>query len=169
MLNNVLANFYERDIRKLIEEISLFKSEEDLWKTKGSVKNACGNLVLHIIGGTNYLIGATLAKTGYIRDRDQEFIKKDVKRSVLIAQLEDLIAMINNTVNALTPEQMDAEYPIFFDKPKTSVSYVLVQLLAHLNYHLGQVNYLRRVLEEKDVEINKIHAPDLLSNSPRAG
>lgn len=147
MMNNVLASFYERDIRKLIEEVGLFKNEEALWKTQGSVKNSCGNLVLHIIGGTNYLIGATLAKTGYIRDRDQEFIRKGVERSLLVAQLEELIPMINKTVNALTPEEMEAEYPIFFDKPKTSVSYVLLQLLAHLNYHLGQVNYLRRVLE----------------------
>ena len=147
MLNNVLANFYERDIRKLIEEINLFKNEETLWRTAGSVKNSCGNLVLHIIGGMNYLIGATLAQTEYARNREQEFIQKDVERKELIAQLEALILLINQTLNALTTEQMENEFPIFFDKPKTSVNYVLVQLLAHLNYHLGQVNYLRRVLE----------------------
>ena len=147
MLNNILANFYERDIRKLIEEINLFKNEENIWRTAGSVKNSCGNLVLHIIGGMNYLIGTTLAQTNYVRNRDQEFIRKDVERKELVAQLEALILMINQTLNALTFEQMEAEYPIFFDRPKTSVSYVLVQLLAHLNYHLGQVNYLRRILE----------------------
>jgi hypothetical protein len=146
-LNNVLANFYERDIRKLIEEVNLFSNEEDLWKTQGSVKNSGGNLALHIIGGLNYLIGTTLARTGYVRDRDQEFIRKDVARKDLVARLEELIPMINQTLNALTAEQMEAEYPIFFDKPKTSVSYVLVQLLAHLNYHLGQVNYLRRIFD----------------------
>ena len=147
MLNNELANFYERDISKLIEEINLFKNEEDLWRTASSVKNSCGNLVLHIIGGMNYLIGTTLAHTEYVRDRDQEFIQKNVERKELVAKLEELITMINQTLNSLTPEQMENEYPIFFDKPKTSVSYVLVQLLAHLNYHLGQVNYLRRILE----------------------
>jgi Protein of unknown function (DUF1572) len=147
MLNNVLATFYERDIRKLIEEVNLFRNEEDLWITQGSVKNSSGNLVLHIIGGLNYLIGATLAHTGYVRNRDQEFIRKGVERKELVAQLEALIPMINETVNSLTPEQMEAEYPIFFDKPKTSTSYVLLQLLLHLDYHLGQVNYLRRILE----------------------
>jgi hypothetical protein len=147
MLNNVLADFYERDIRKLIEEVNLFNDEEDLWKIHGSVKNPCGNLVLHIIGGLNYRIGTTLAHTGYIRDRDQEFIKKGVARTELVAGLEALIPMINKTLNALTPEEMEAEFPVFFDKPNTSVSYVLVQLLLHLNYHLGQVNYLRRILE----------------------
>jgi hypothetical protein len=147
MLNSVLANFYERDIRKLIEEVKLFRNEEDLWRTKGSVKNSSGNLVLHIIGGLNHLIGATLAQTKYVRDRDQEFIRKGVERKILVVQLEELIPMINETVNGLSSEDMEAEYPIFFDKPGTSTGYVLIQLLLHLNYHLGQVNYLRRVLE----------------------
>ena len=147
MLNSVLASFYERDIRKLIEEVKLFRNEEDLWRTQGAVKNSSGNLVLHIIGGLNYFIGATLAQTGYVRDRDLEFIRKGVVRKDLVAQLEELIPMINETVNALTHEQMEAEFPIFFDKAKTSTSYVLVQLLLHLNYHLGQVNYLRRIFE----------------------
>jgi len=147
MLNNILADFYERDIRKLIEEVNLFKDEENLWRTQGSVNNACGNLVLHIIGGLNYLIGATLAHTGYVRDRDKEFTRKGVEREVLVAQLEALVPMISKTINAFTQDEMEAEYPIFFDKPKTSSSYVLLQLSLHLNYHLGQVNYLRRILE----------------------
>jgi len=144
MLNSILANFYERDIRKLIEEINLFKNEEDLWRTTGSVKNSSGNLVLHIIGGLNYLVGTTLAQTGYVRNRDQEFIRKGVKRESLIAQLEELIPMINETLNNLTPEDMEAGYPLIFDDMQRSKSYVLVQLALHLNYHLGQVNYLRR-------------------------
>jgi len=147
MLNNVLAKFYERDLHRLIEEVNLFRKEDDLWKTRGSVKNSCGNLALHIIGGLNHLIGTTLAQTGYVRDRDQEFIRKGVERKDLVAQLEALIPMINETLNAFTPEDMEAEYPIPFDDMRTSNSYVLVQLLLHLNYHLGQVNYLRRILE----------------------
>jgi hypothetical protein len=70
-----------------------------------------------------------------------------VARNDLVAQLEELIPMIRKTLNALTSEQMESEYPIFFDAPKTSTGYVLVQLLLHLNYHLGQVNYLRRIIE----------------------
>lgn len=147
MLAGTLASFYERDIRKLIEEVNLFRDEENLWRTRGSVNNTAGNLVLHIAGGLNHLIGATLANSGYVRNRDQEFVKKGLARAELVVQLEVLIPMINKTLNALTPEQMEADYPIFFDKPNTSMSYVIVQLLAHLNYHLGQVNYLRRILE----------------------
>lgn len=142
-----MAEFYERDIGKLIEEVNLFRNEENLWKTDGSVKNSCGNLVLHVIGGMNYLIGATLAQTGYVRNREEEFTKKDVTRKDLVAELEDLRLMIKTTLDNINQEQMEADYPIFFDRPGVSTGYVLMQLSLHLNYHLGQVNYLRRILE----------------------
>jgi hypothetical protein len=147
MLNTVLANFYERDLRRMIEEVNLFKNEENLWRTQGSMKNSSGNIVLHIIGGLNYLIGTNLAQTGYVRNRELEFSAKDVERNELVAGLEKLIPLINQTLNAFTPDQMEAAFPIMFDDARRSNSYVLVQLVAHLNYHLGQLNYLRRMLE----------------------
>ena len=146
MLNSMLVSFYERDLRKVIEELNQFKNEADLWRTQGSVKNSSGNLVLHLIGGMNYHIGANMGHTGYVRDREQEFSRKGVERKVLVDQLETLMAMIGKTVNAMTPEDMEAEYPMVFDGEKRTNSYMLVQLLAHLNYHLGQVNYLRRII-----------------------
>jgi hypothetical protein len=147
MLHPFLADFYERDLHRLIDELNLFQQEENLWRTEGAVKNASGNLALHIIGGLNYLVGATLAHTGYMRNRDLEFTRKGVARAELVAQLEALIPMIRQTIGSLTKEQMENDFPIFFDRSHTSTAYVLVQLLAHLNYHLGQVNYLRRILE----------------------
>src|SRR6185437_10106114 len=85
MLNNLLANFYERDLRKVIEEVNAFKNEEDMWKIQGTVKNSCGNLVSHLIGGLNHFIGATLAHTGYVRNRDLEFSVKGTPRKELNA------------------------------------------------------------------------------------
>ena len=69
---------------------------------------------MHIIGGLNFLIGTTLAHTGYVRDRDKEFTQKGVERKVIVTQLEALIPMIKTTLNA--QENMDAEYPLIFDK-----------------------------------------------------
>jgi hypothetical protein len=147
MVNNVLANLYERDLRKLIEEVNLFQNEENLWKTTGTVKNSSGNLTLHIIGGLNHFVGATLANSGYVRDRPQEFARKGVPRHELVAQLEILIPLIRATLNDLSDAQMDAEFPILFDDAHNSNSYVLIRMYAHLDYHLGQINYLRRILE----------------------
>jgi Protein of unknown function (DUF1572) len=147
MFNDDLAWFYERDIGKLIEEINSFRSEDNLWKTVDSIKNSSGNLALHIIGGLNHLIGATLLQTGYVRNREIEFVIKGIERAKLIAELEALIPMIHKAIGYYTKEQLEEAYPIFFDKPDASIRYVLVQLLLHLNYHTGQVNYLRRSLE----------------------
>ena len=110
MMNTVLANFYERDLRKLIEEINLFRNENNLWRIAGSVKNSSGNLALHIIGGLNHLVGATLAQTGYIRNRDHEFTRKGVSKEELIGGLEELITLMQETLSAFTPEKMEAEY-----------------------------------------------------------
>jgi hypothetical protein len=137
MLNNLLATFYERDLRKLIDEVNLFRKEEDLWKTRGTVKNSSGNLVLYLIGGLNYFVGTNLAHTGYVRNRDQEFANKGVPGKQLVAELDALVPMVRNTLSALTQEELDAEYPVVFDGAKNSTGYVLVSMLDHLNYHLG--------------------------------
>src|ERR1041385_714962 len=109
MLNAVLADLYERDLRTMIEEVNLFNNEENLWRTQGSIKNSSGNLVLHIIGGLNHFFGATLAHSGYVRERDQEFIRKNVARKELVDQLEAVILIVTKTLGSLTPEEMTAD------------------------------------------------------------
>lgn len=147
MTNKELANMYERDFQKLIEEINLFQAEENIWKTSGSINNSSGNLALHLLGGLNYLIGSVLTKNGYIRDREKEFTIKGVERNEIIAELEGLKQLVKETILQITEQDLKSPYPIFFDKDDATISYVLTQLLVHLNYHLGQINYLRRVLD----------------------
>ena len=147
MDKNEIHFFYQRDIQRVTDEIALFKDEENIWKTSGSIANSAGNLVLHLIGGLNYLIGTNLANTGYVRNRDAEFTTKGIHRGQLIEQLKELKSMIDKTLSSLTKEQLERSFPIFFDKENATINYVLVQLLLHLNYHLGQINYLRRIFE----------------------
>lgn len=144
MTNEILINFYERDLNRFIEEINLFKDENNLWKTQGSIRNSAGNLALHIIGGLNHLIGVKLAHTQYVRNRDREFSDKNVPKKDLVLGLQKLIPLIGQTLESI---QLEADYPIPFDDATRSNTYVLTQLTLHLNYHLGQVNYLRRTLE----------------------
>ena len=56
--------------------------------------------------------------------------------------------MVEKTLDKLTDDQMTNEYPILVFKQKTSTEYFLVQLTTHLAYHLGQINYHRRLLGE---------------------
>lgn len=143
----MLASFYERDIQKLMDEISQFQNEENIWRTTGSIQNSSGNLVLHFVGGMHYFIGNLLTNNGYIRNREEEFTTKNIARHVLLSDLQKIKTLVVKTISDLNQEQMEASFPIAFDNANNSVQYVLTQLLIHLNYHLGQINYLRRILE----------------------
>ena len=142
-----IVSLYNRDLYKLIEEISLFQREENLWKTSGHIHNPAGNLALHITGGLNHHIGATVAGNGYIRNRDLEFTQKDIKRENILDGLRQLVILVDQTLAGITTEQWLSAFPAYFDKDNATHEYVITQLLLHLNYHLGQINYLRRMLE----------------------
>lgn len=142
---NITA-FFERDLNKVITEISLFKSENDIWKIKEGILNSAGNLALHVIGNLNHFIGTTLGNTGYVRNRDEEFSLKDIPREALIADINDLKETIKNTLSKLSSADLENDFPIKIRDEVLSTQNMLIFLLAHLNYHLGQINYLRRML-----------------------
>ena len=143
----LFADLFERDINKLIEEIKLYKNEETIWKIKEGISNSAGNLVLHLVGNLNYFIGTTLANTGYKRDRDKEFSDKNIPREKMVEDLQNLVPMIKNTVSNLTEADLSKNFSSAFGGKILSTQDVLIYLLAHFNYHLGQVNYHRRMLD----------------------
>ena len=138
--------FYERDLDKLIEEINLYKNENDIWKTKEGINNSAGNLVLHLVGNLNHFIGKTLGDSDYVRKRDEEFSLKNIPREKLISDLNSLKATIKNTLTKLSDGDLKKDFPLKIRDESFSTENMLIYLLAHLNYHLGQVNYLRRML-----------------------
>ncbi|MCU0392276.1 MAG: DinB family protein [Thermoflexibacter sp.] len=140
-----LVSLYERDLTKLKEEILNYESEEKLWVIGGNIKNSAGNLCLHLIGNLNHFIGTVLGKTAYVRNREAEFSLKDIPKNQLVKDIEDTIEVIKNVLPLLTPEDLTKEYPIqVFGYPMTT-EYFLIHLVVHLNYHLGQINYHRRL------------------------
>ena len=142
-----LSGFYERDVNKLAEEINLFKNENNIWRLKDGISNPAGNLVLHLSGNLNYFIGTILAKNGYVRKRDKEFSEKNIPRSQLIVEVQQIIPLIQNTLPNLSKEQLQSEFPVPLGGKNYVIEDMLILLLAHFNFHLGQVNYLRRILE----------------------
>lgn len=147
MLIQTLKTLFRRDLEKLKQEIELYQSEEKIWYTEKSISNSAGNLCLHLVGNLNTFIGAELGQTGYVRHRDLEFSLKDVPRSELLAKIDGTIAVVEGALNSVTEEQLAADYPQqVFGKPMTT-EYFLVHLSSHLMYHLGQVNYHRRLLD----------------------
>jgi uncharacterized damage-inducible protein DinB len=147
MLIETLKMLFERDLKKLKLEIELYQNEEQLWTTKNGISNSAGNLCLHLIGNLNCYIGATLGKTNYIRNRPLEFSLKAVPISELLAQIDETIVVVNQSLSNITEQELQSEYPILVFETKTSVTYLLVHLTTHLAYHLGQINYHRRLID----------------------
>lgn len=146
-LIGVLKTLFTRDLKKLHSEIALYRHEENLWKTAPGITNSGGNLCLHLIGNLNTFIAAEFGKTGYVRDRAHEFAGKDIPAAELLQMIERTITDVNSSLDQLTPAQLAEVYPTLVFAEKTTTEYFLVHLASHLTYHLGQINYHRRMLE----------------------
>lgn len=147
MLIPEIQKVFAKDLQKLKEEISLYKNEATIWQVEKGIANSAGNLCLHLVGNLNHFIGATLGNTGYVRNRDAEFASKNIPQHQLIKMVEDTISMIETVLPSIKEEQLAGEYPLIVFKDKMRTGYFLVHLVGHLGYHLGQINYHRRLLE----------------------
>jgi hypothetical protein len=143
---NEFVELFERELLKLRDEVRKFRDEENIWHKPEGVSNSAGTLVLHLLGNLNYYIGTVIGNNGYVRDRVKEFSLIDVPRQTLVSNIESLVEVIKSVLPQLDQQKLAAEFPLeTFGKQSTT--YYLLYFYGHLNYHLGQVNYLRRILE----------------------
>lgn len=147
MLLKTLIKLFKRDLNKLKTEIELYKDEKILWLVHKEITNSAGNLCLHLVGNLNAFIGAELGHSGYIRQRELEFSLKDIPRAELLKKVDDTIVMVENVLNKLTTKNLAKNFPIDVFKEKMTTEFFLVHLSTHLAYHLGQINYHRRLLD----------------------
>lgn len=147
MITDALIMLFERDLQKLKTEIELYKDEDNLWLIKKGIDNSAGNLCLHLIGNLSHFIGATLGNTGYVRHREDEFSLKNIPRQDLITNIENCRLIVKNTLVKLRAADLEKEFPQnVFDK-SINTEMMLMHLATHLTYHLGQINYHRRLLD----------------------
>ncbi|WP_090026280.1 DinB family protein [Chryseobacterium oleae] len=147
MIIESLRSLYSRDLNKLKTEIESYRNETSMWKTYQNITNSAGNLCLHLVGNLNHFIGAELGKTGYVRNRELEFSLKDIPQTELLAMAEATTAMVDQVLSQLTSEDLEKEYPLVVFEDKMTTGYFLIHLITHLDYHLGQINYHRRLLD----------------------
>ncbi len=143
-----LITLFERDIQRLYNEIQLYTNEQSLWVVPPmTIHNSAGNLALHLCGNLNHFIGAMLGNTGYVRERDLEFSTKDVPQAQLLKSIEEVKSVVVKTLEGLSDEQLNEDYPLEPLGYRMTTAYFLIHLNGHLNYHLGQINYHRRLLK----------------------
>jgi len=143
-LSKDLAVLYEEDVTNFINNLKEIP-EDKLWDKPNSIPNSAGILAQHIAGNLNYYIGAVLGETEYKRNREAEFTISHKSKKELIDDLENVIEVISLVLPGLSEEQLNAPFPANNSKLRTTRK-ALLFFYRHLNYHLGQLNYLKRLL-----------------------
>jgi len=149
-IQHSLAALFHRDLSRLMQQIDAFPEDDLLWRKLPGVSNPAGNLVLHLEGNLREYVGRQLGKIPYSRQRALEFSSSGSSNGMGVEELSgrvsELRRIVPPTILALSQEELEVEFPeIVLDRP-TSTGEFLIHLHGHLNWHLGQIDYLRRVL-----------------------
>ena len=141
-----ITSQYQKYLESLKKEISLYQNESDLWKLTGDLKNTPGNLALHLCGNLKHNIGSVLGKNGYVRDRDLEFSSKGISKAEILEDIESTTNIIIPILDSLTDDDLIEPFPEASHGEDQAIYDALVRLALHLGYHVGQINYHRRIL-----------------------
>lgn len=144
MNGDVIATILVRDLKTLKRELDAFKDERHIWRTAPGITNSAGTLTLHLAGNLRHFVGAQLGRTGYVRDRDAEFARRDVPRADLLKEIDAATADVERTLPKLSDKELAKPYPIPVGGVTVATGDFLTHLATHLTYHLGQLDYLRR-------------------------
>jgi uncharacterized damage-inducible protein DinB len=154
-----------RELRSLRREVERYTSDEALWRVVPGIANPGGTLVLHLAGNLQHYIGARLGQTGYVRDRDAEFSRRDVPRAALLAEVDHASAAVDKTLAGLDERVLDQEYPELVGAHPLPTRDFLLHLVSHLAYHLGQVDYHRRITGADSATAGTIPLKEILPGS----
>ena len=143
----ILQKLFQRDLEKLKTEITSYKDEKKIWEVSDEIKNSAGNLCLHICGSLQHFIGAVLGNSSYQRNREAEFSNKNIPVQEMLKEIDKTIVIIKKTLSGLDEKRLKEIYPINVFGNEMTIGFFLAHLTTHLNYHLGQINYHRRLLD----------------------
>lgn len=139
-----LSVLFDRELDALQREIGLYPSDEAPWAAVPGLPNVGGTLVLHLVGNLRHFIGGILGTSGYRRDRDAEFSERGVPRASLLELVADARREVTLALRDVSPDQLSRNFPQAVGGRTITTSLFLQHLLAHLAYHLGQIDYHRR-------------------------
>ena len=163
MLLESVAAIFDRDLRALHREVEAYPDERALWQEVPGISNVAGTLVLHLAGNLPHYVGARLAQTGYVRDRPAEFARRDVPRPELIRQIEAARAAVEAALSGPVAPDLEAEFPEPIAGKRVTIGDYLVHLTTHFAYHLGQIDYHRRVVTGTAFAVDAMRPSELSS------
>ena len=144
-LSGAFSTYAER-VRQLSEPLS----DEQFWTKPYPYGNSFGHLILHLTGNLNTYIGAQIAGTGYVRDREREFTEQArPSKDEVLGNFDVAVAMVTATLETQTSESLvampeDSAGNHFSDRSRFAV---FLHCASHLNHHVGQMIYLEKELD----------------------
>ncbi len=163
---NAVGALIARELVSLQRELEAYPHESQIWAKPPGVPNAAGTLALHLAGNLQHFLGAVLGATGYERNRPAEFERRDVSRAELLAELDRAISAVRETTMHLREDVLMLEYPEPVGGVRVQTGEYLVHLLSHCAYHLGQVDYHRRVVTGQDVGVGALKPSEIPTARP---
>ena len=146
VIANDLANYYEyvaKQLHKWVDPLS----DEQFWHNPYAYGNSVGHLLLHLTGNLSYYIGARIADTGYVRDRNREFTEtqRPPKEQVL-REFDRTIALVVATIRKLSAEDWTLEYSAELEPEAKDRFAAFLRCAGHAYHHVGQIIYLSKEL-----------------------
>ncbi len=135
-----------RDLTTVRLELLAYPDARMIWALPPGVPNSAGTLALHVAGNLRAYVGAVLGGSGYVRDRDREFAARDLPLSTLLDELADAERQVEAALSALAPARLAELWPEEVAGVRLPVGRFLLHLTVHLGYHLGQLDYHRRLV-----------------------
>jgi Protein of unknown function (DUF1572) len=164
-LLNDLKAIYLREVATLERELALYPDDSSVWASVPGLPNSAGTLFLHVAGSLQHFFGATLGKSGYVRDRAAEFSRRDVPKGELEQELSNARQGVIAGFAELTEASLEEPFPVRFADDVFSTRLTLLQFSSHLAYHLGQIDYHRRAVTGNSASANAIAATGLADRS----
>lgn len=156
-----VAAVLTRDLRALRREVEAYPSDADLWRAAPGVTNPGGTLALHLAGNLQHFVGHVLGGSGYVRQRDAEFSRRDVPRAEVLAEIDRALAAVAAGLAGVPEDRLDAEFPEPMGKHRLTTAQALLHLVTHCAYHLGQVDYHRRLITGQTTTVGAVAPGEL--------
>jgi len=141
-----ITNVITRELKALRREVESYPNDADLWEVLPGIANPGGNLALHLAGNLQYFVGQVLGKNGYVRNRDAEFGSRDIPRAELLSEIDNAIQAVETGMSSISEEDLAQPFPEKVGGVSSTTGAFLAHFATHLAYHLGQVDYHRRIL-----------------------
>ena len=166
VLRDTVLRLVLRDLAALQREVTAYPDDESLWRIAPGITNSGGTLALHLAGNLRGFIGSVLGGSEYVRDREREFTATGLSRATVMLELADAQIEVMRALSTLDVARLDADYPQTLAETHLRTDVFLMHLACHASYHLGQIDYHRRLITGDSATAKTLSIPALVEPLP---